>query len=285
MKFSFLFLLLLYTLPGLCQPKEDATCYITFVKGDVRKPDDKPLVAGDTIVFSNVPGIKFMNDVGMANLYHPALGSFRLNKNEIIGGKSHTEGFFHFIEHLMKIKGRKISLSTRGDCLCITAESCFVADMAINDKLLLVDSLSFAADPSVYEAESAYYYLQFKRNGELIKSNGKTVNNKLKIEEGNVSIKPVHLILPDTNIYNPDTDEVSLCLLLSNDGEKMTKLIASMKIKIVEAAELQTYYKSLQDGMPGKDTREIFDVFCEDLYIYFGKPNICHVKKLINYTN
>ena len=283
---KYLFSLFLFFLMGhFCSNAQDnSICNITFVKGDVRKNWGKKINSGDTLKFKDIQTLNFISDGSLVNLYHPILGSFRLNKNEMIGADAH-ESFLTFLTHLLKIKEKKISLSSRGECQCMSAQSCFYTDTAINNKILLLDSLTFAADQSIYESEAAYYFLQCKRDGKFIIKDKKIVTNKLKINDGIVSINRPDVIFLDSSMYNPDTDDLILGLFQLKDGQRMTSLVVNLKIELANAEELLKYYSILQNAMDGKDTREVFEIFCQDVYLYFGKPNLCVIKNLINYSN
>ena len=259
---------------ALSQIDDNAICHVFNVKGEIRKPNDSIIAAGDTLLFKGVKNLKFISNGSMITLYERKEGSFRISKAEFENRTEH-ESIGHFILHFLKIKGRKVPLSSRGDCTCLTPKSCFDTDTLINDKNLLVDSLSFAADESLEKADKGFYFIRY----------GKRPGKPLLVINGYIRLTINDFIFKDTSFIVGETPEFTIGLYTLNNETAITKLVANVKFNIVSEVELSSYYKALKAAMKDTDFRDVEDVFRQDVYQFFGKPTDCQIKKIIDSAN
>ena len=270
MKKTFTFLLLVSNFICFGQTNENSVCFVLNVKGDIWKPIDTKLKTGDTLLFKNISTLFFGDNSSSITIFEPTLGSFKIGKNEMIEREKH-ESLLDFIRHLFKIKGKQIPLSSRGECSCITASSCFYTDSVINKKNLLVDSLMFEIDNFLFESEIGFYYLQFKKE-----------KKRLRINNGVVYITPEDLQFKDETFKIDESPEVILGIYRLRNGEGVSTLVTKIRFYVESADILREYYKALKTAMRGSNLKEIFDVFSADVYMYFGKPSVCLIEKIIN---
>ena len=271
---------------GLGVVAQDSTiCFITYVKGEVLKPTGEKLQYMDKVYCCDIPSLKYKDNASKIILYYPDSGSITLRKDLLPKEGSH-EGLMDFLRHLFKLQGKKVSLSSRGDCVCLNPQACFSGDPSINEKVLMVDSLSFGGEETFYADPTAYYFLQCRQNGVTMKKNGKPWTNKLRAENGVIIIKPENLVFSDSIPYNPETDELWLGLATKKDGVAMPAIkVASFRAEVLSSAELESYYNAVKETMPAANTRDIYKKFCNDIYVFFGKPNVCQLNYAINYHN
>ena len=268
-----LLLFMSFYLNGITQVNYNSVCYVLNVKGEVHKATDIKLKIGDTVQFGNLRNLEFKNETCNLTVYQPILGSFRLTKNEMDQAGSH-ESFVEFIGHLLKLKGRRVSLSSRGNCYCSAAVSCFFTDTILNDKNLLLDSLVFDIDNSLFEAENGFYYIQYQKE-----------RKRLRIDNGKVVIVPSDLFFNDSTYRIENSPQLILGMVKSSEGKITNTLVTKAKFNIVSMNVLSDYYKVLKEAMPGADLKTLYDAFSTDVYIYFGKPTECQLDKIINSVN
>lgn len=278
MKYLFLIFSLLNITMVLSQAPDGAVCYVAAVKGEIRMTEDKIIMTGDKISISDIPALKYISDGSQLILFNSTYGSFRLPAKElpVTGAK---ESLINFLAHLLKIKGRPVSLSSRGGCECAAPQGCFFTDTTLNDKVLMVDSLSFIADELLSAAKTGFYFLQYNMKDR------KPLRKKLKIENGVVYITPKDLIFEDSIFKEGETAELVLGLYIKEEEGESSNLVAHVKFKTVPATILQDYYTALKTAMQGSAPEEIYDEFCRGVYILFGKPNECQLKRIIDYPN
>ena len=270
MRYLYFFLLSVFSMSALSQQQPTSICFILYVKGDIKKPSGQKLTQGDTILFNDLAGLKFDGTGAMVNLYEATAGSFRMTDKEIIVSKK-NDGFFVFLTHLLKIKGHPVSLSSRGECRCVTPQSCFIPDTNLNDKVLLIDQLSFRADDIIQKAESAAYYLNY--NGQ---------KRMLKIADGSVLVQTTDFMFRDTSFTEGETPELIIGLYVKNESGTHNDLVAKVKFNIIRDTVLAQYYKALRQATGETDLLKIKQSFVNDVYLYFGKPSECEIDKIIN---
>lgn len=268
-----LFLFFLFCLSLLLvfsQEQQASPCYILYVKGDIRKLDGQKLVTGDTISVEEMTTLKFDSPGAMINLFEPSVGSFRMTEKEIISPKA-NHSFFEFLGHLLKVKGHPVSLSSRGDCVCIDPKPCLATDTAINNTVLLIDKITFNADPIIEKAERAFYFIQFGNQ-----------KRRLKVVNGLVELSPADFIFRDTSFVEGETPELTIGLYVKEAGNEHSDLVANVRFNIVSLTELLEYYKSLVKAKQMADLNLVKEIFTNDLYLFFGKPTTCQVDYIIN---
>jgi hypothetical protein len=270
MKTLCLLFLSLTALKVFAQSDENSIGYVTYVKGEVRKSNDSVINSGDTIKLKSIKGLKYVTQGSMVAYYHPSIGNLRLSSVAMAGHDS-QESFGEFLAHLFKIKEKRIPLASRGDCVCASPASCFYVDTSINDKILIIDSLSFLPDPSLYEVERAYYFLQYNKEVK-----------RLRINNGYVQITPQDLMFKDSAINEGETPSLKLCMYKLNFGIASAQFITYVKFKISCTNEIKEYYKTLQKALNPDDTKELYDIFCSGVYSIWGKPNECQMNHIVN---
>lgn len=273
MKYFILFLFLIAGPVIYSQVQDNDVCFVLYVKGEVKKSSGISVVKNDTILFKDIPNLDYKTENCCVNIFHPTLGTFQLTKSAIIKSQEH-KSFIDFLLHLLKTKGNKISLSSRGSCVCLTPRACFYSDTAVNDKILLVDSLSFEADEILLSAEKGFYFLQYKNR-----------SKKLRIIDGNVILSPSDFVFKDTSFSEGETPEMAIGLYVSKDGTASFNLVANVKFNLVPDSVLTIYYQSLKTAMNEPDLKKVYDSFSQDVYLYFGKPTECQLEKIINSIN
>jgi hypothetical protein len=270
MKTLCLLFLSLTALNVFSQTEENSIVYVTYVKGEVRKPNDSVINSGDTIKLKSVKGLKYITPGSMVAYYHPLIGNLRLSSVAMAGHGNH-ESFGEFLAHLFKIKEKRIPLASRGDCVCASPASCFYVDTSVNDKILILDSLSFLPDPSLYEVEKAYYFLQYNKE-----------TKRLRINNGYVQITPQDLLFKDYIMNEGETPTLKLCLYKLNFGISSAHFISNVKFKVSSTNEIKEYYRTLQKALNPDDSKEFYDIFCSGVYAIWGKPNECQINRLVN---
>src|SRR4030095_8417245 len=190
MKYFYFFLLLIFFHPVYSQEQQPVVCFVLYIKGEIKKPSGQKLLPGDTMLVNDLAALSFETPGAMVNLFEASAGSFRMTDKEIIVRKGH-DNFFHFLKHLLKIKGHPVSLSSRGDCKCVTPQSCFLPDTNLNNKVLLIDQLTFSANEIIQKAEMATYYLNYNGQKKI-----------LKVTDGIVQIKTSDFVFKDTSFTN-----------------------------------------------------------------------------------
>lgn len=272
MKYLFLLLLSGHVLAVHSQGPQSSTCFILYVKGEIKKPSGQKLIQGDTILFEGLAGLQFETPDATVNVFESKIGSFRMTRDEITVPKKH-ESFFIFLTHLLKVKGHPVSLSSRGDCHCVTPQACFLPDTNLNDKVLLTDELSFRANEVFQKSETAAYYINY--NGQ---------KRILRVTDGSVLIGKPDLVFKDTAFTIGETPELILGLYLKTSEGVSNDLLAKVRFQIVPDSVLVAYYKTLELASGEKDLIKLRQKFIDDVYLYFGKPSECQIDKIINTT-
>lgn len=272
MKYLLLLLLSGHVLAVHSQGPQSSICFILYVKGEIKKPSGQKLIQGDTILFEGLAGLQFETPDATVNVFESKIGSFRMTRDEITVPKKH-ESFFIFLTHLLKVKGHPVSLSSRGDCHCVTPQACFLPDTNLNDKVLLTDELSFRANEVFQKSETAAYYINY--NGQ---------KRILRVTDGSVLIGKPDLVFKDTAFTIGETPELILGLYLKTSEGVSNDLLAKVRFQIVPDSVLVAYYKTLELASGEKDLIKLRQKFIDDVYLYFGKPSECQIDKIINTT-
>lgn len=267
-------LLILLCLKGFSQSTPKSICYVTFVSGNIYTAKYAKLAKKDTLSLLSLGNLKFENPTAFLALYNPDYGSVKINQAQSKRLQKHSESMVDFVQELLEIKGKNIPLYSRGDCNCINPQSCFFTDTLINDKVLLLDSLTFQTDDAVIKSEGAMYFVQFK-------TEGKTYSQKLAFVNGIVTITKQNFIYKDTLLFNFETP-ATIGLLKTIEGVKHTESIAKVKFSFVYPDALLNYYQNLTEAMKGASQIDIYNEFCESVYSLFGKPDTCRLNKLIS---
>ena len=277
MKFFCLFLSIIFFHSAHSQERQSVVCFVLYVKGEIKKPTGQKIFPGDTILANDLAALrnglaalKFETPGAIINLFESTAGSFRMTEKEIIAGKGH-EDFFQFLRHLLKVKGQSVSLSSRGDCKCVTPQSCFIPDTNLNNKVLLIDQLTFSANEIIQKVETGAYYLNY--NGQ---------KRILKVTDGVVQIKSSDLVFKDTSFTEGETPELVIGLYLKDGSNTSNDLVAKVRFNIVPDSVLTGYYKTLRRATGETDLIKLKQAFVNDVYLYFGKPTECQVDSIIN---
>ena len=272
MKYFYLFLSVIFYHSVHSQERQSMVCFVLYVKGEIKKPTGQKIFPGDTILVNVLTDLESLNfePGAMINLFESRAGSFQMTKKEIIAPNGH-EDFFHFLKHLLKIKGQSVSLSSRGDCKCVTPQSCFIPDTNLNNKVLLIDQLTFSANEVIQKVETAAYYLNY--NGQ---------KRILKVTDGIVQIKTSDLVFKDTSFTEGATPELVIGLYLKDGSGTSNDLIAKVRFNIVPDSVLTNYYKTLHQATGETDLIKLKQAFVNDVYLYFGKPTECQIDSIIN---
>jgi len=270
MKCFYLFLLIIFFHTAHSQERRSVVCFVLYVKGEIKKPTGQKIFSGDTLLVNALTALKFETPGAMINLFEPTAGSFRMTEKEIIARKGHDD-FFHFLKHLLKIKGNPVSLSSRGDCKCVTPQSCFIPDTNLNNKILLIDQLTFSANEVIQKVETAAYYLNY--NGQ---------KRILKVTDGVVQIKTSDLVFKDTSFIEGETPEFVIGLYLKDGSGTSNDLVAKVRFNIVPDSVLTNYYKTLRRATGETNLIKLKQAFVDDVYLYFGKPTECQIDSIIN---
>jgi hypothetical protein len=270
MRYFYLFLLIIFFHTVHSQEQQSVVCFVLYVKGEIKKPTGQKIFPGDTMLVNDLAALKFETPGAMINLFESTAGSFRMTEKEIIARKGHDD-FFHFLKHLLKIKGNPVSLSSRGDCKCVTPQSCFIPDTNLNNKVLLIDQLTFSANEVIQKVETAAYYLNY--NGQ---------KRILKVKDGVVQINTSDLVFKDTSFREGETPEFVIGLYLKDGSGTSNDLVAKVRFNIVPDSVLTNYYKTLRQATGETDLVKIKQAFINDVYLYFGKPTECQIENIIN---
>jgi hypothetical protein len=269
MKYFYLFISIIFFQIVHSQEQRSLICFVLYVKGEIKKPTGQKIFPGDTMLVNDLAALKFETPGAMINLFESTAGSFRMTEKEIIARKEHD--FFHFLKHLLKIKGNPVSLSSRGDCKCVTPQSCFIPDTNLNNRVLLIDQLTFSANEVIQKVETAAYYLNY--NGQ---------KRILKVKDGVVQINTSDFVFKDTSFREGETPELVIGLYLKDGSGTSNDLVAKVRFNIVPDSVLTNYYKTLRQATGETDLVKIKQAFINDVYLYFGKPTECQIDNIIN---
>jgi hypothetical protein len=248
----------------------DFTCFVTSIKGDIRRDNQKLVRVGDTISYSRVKKLQFYTP-GIATFFSSA-GSFRAYTRGPVES-SRSEGVVDFVKDILKVHGKSVSLSSRGECICMMPEDCLSSDADINANLLLFDTLSFiGASSGIYD--SCFYFLQMK--------SGQTVfSNRLKTEHGKVLITNADLTFKGVDYT--DGQDLVLGICKWKEGTNHLVFVTRLKIMTASGTLLKDYFNTLKQAMKDRTPAEVYETYYTDLYVFFGKPDDCRLKKLIDY--
>jgi hypothetical protein len=275
MKHLLLLFCLFYSIAAFSQV--DGICYVTSVKGDVVNTNKATIKAGDTISYNRIHQLRAKSGEGIVTFYHPKAGSFRAcTKN--FESDEHAESLFDFAAHLLKVKGKSVPLSSRGDCGCVFLYECIKSDPGINENVLLLDTLFFPPENDAVTSDSSYYFLQ-------LKSKGRIYNNRLRKDGTNIFITPFDLSFNGETYAGDSTGSLLLGKCNWFGGKRICTMISSVRLNIVSATLLLNYYQVLHQVMKGYSPREIYETYYRDIYVFYGKPIQCQLKKLIGYND
>ncbi|HRI20967.1 MAG TPA: hypothetical protein PLA68_08430, partial [Panacibacter sp.] len=181
------------------------------------------------------------------------------------------------VKEFFRLKASRVKLSSRSaDCACTVMEDCIKTDPEINDKLLVTDSLVLPAE-SVDESIRIIYILQWKHANTIYNNKLQIVNNKVVITRSDLMFNGVE--------YDENESPVKLGLQKFKGSAKSLSLISTIKLHFITSGELTDYYARLRSAMPGKTEKELFERFCQELYIFYGKPDVCKLKSIVHYTD
>ena len=273
MKKYILPIILLLCLKGFNQSTHQNICYVTFVNGNIYKNGMTRLIKKDTLSLVDLSKLKFENQSAFLAIYNSDYGSIKINQEQSKRLQKHSESMVDYLAELLEIKGLNIPLSSRGDCNCVNPQSCFFADSLINDKVLLIDSLTFQTDATRGMPEGAMYFVQFK-------TGGKTYSQKLSSQNGRVILSKQNFIYGDTLLFDFATP-ATIALLKTVDGKKFTESICKVKFSFVDSDEIYNYYLNLSEAMKGTSAIDVYNEFYESVYYLFGKPDICRLNRII----
>jgi hypothetical protein len=254
--------------------QENAICMVTSVKGVVFTTYQKRLRSGDTIAYNNAQRLQFQT-AGVVTLYHPQAGSFRVYTRGAYTPE-HKESFVDFVGHLLKVKGKTIALSSRGDCECLTVQDCVRSDAELNDQLLLVDTLYLPLQFRPNSADSSFYFLQRRKNG-------RSYNRVLQVTKRNVLVTASDLQFEGEPYVADDEEPVSIGFSKIREGKREYQLLARFKPNVQNQETLRDYFNALQTARAGSSSAELFQNFYTDVYILFGKPDACRLKQIVHF--
>ena len=277
MKFLLSILIAVPSLVACAQNNE--ICIITSIKGDVRRSNQKPVRVQDTISLNSIMDLKYYGHVpGLIYFYdNQKKSSARYHVKSALS-ISQDPSYFEFVNDILTAKAKTFPYGSRGACTCVIIEECLSTDPEINQKILIFDTLSFPVESNIQNADSFFYFLQWKNDGKIF-------NNRLHEFQGDIILTSGDLAF-NGKYYNESGDELltlGFCKILN--GEKKFRVISKVNISLVSSDFLKEYYEALQKGMEGVSSNEIYDAYYKDIYVFFGKPNQCRLKKLINYSN
>jgi hypothetical protein len=251
----------------------DGVCYVTSVKGDVRE-DDQKIKAGDTLSYQRIKNLVSNSKKGLVTFYHPTAGSFRVYTSNL-HTETHREGAIDFAAELLKMKGKSVPLSSRGTCDCAFLRDCLYTDSGINQALLLTDTISFPREEDV--ADSLFYFLQLKTATGII-------SNRLRSNKENIMITQYDLNFNGYN-YGDSDSEIILGKCKFLNGKKTFVMVSSLRFTVASPSFLISYYQALQNAMKNYPAKDVFEIYYRDIYLYYGKPAACQLKKIIGYTD
>lgn len=252
----------------------DGVCYVTSVKGDVRNKEQK-IKPGDTISYGRIKELLSYTKESLVTFYHPTGGSFRaITRN--LQTATHTEGAIDFAAELLKMKGKSVSLSSRGTCDCVLLRDCLYTDAGINQALLLADTLLFPGEDDV--ADSLFYFLQLKTDHGV-------VSNRLKSNRENIMITPYDLNFNGYNYSDDNAESLILGKCKWLNGKKTFSMVSSLRLTLISPSVLISYYEVLKNAMTNYPAKDVFETYYRDIYLFYGKPAACQLKKLIGYTD
>ncbi len=249
-----------------------AVYYVTSVIGNVTRSDKHALAIGDTVMDVNKITVY---DNAVINLFNADSGSMQLHSKNT----SHSESLLTELCDLFKAKSSRISLSSRGDCDGGTFDDCLKIDTSINANLLMIDSLLFPQpiNSNNNTQTTSTFFLQWKCNGKII-------NKIVACNNGHICIKPCDLVCDSIN-YNNSYGDITLGAIKSSQQGKGYEKLGSFQICCTTTAFINQYYLSLQQLMKDKSAKEIFSRFYTELYVFYGRPDLCNLKNIVHYTD
>jgi hypothetical protein len=268
-----LFSVLSALLPLFVLAQNNPICVITSVKGDVRRANQVPIRTEDTIALNSIRSLRnYGMEYGMVTFYNSEKKSS--GRLYVRGAKvpQEQDGLFEFVDDVLVAKSKTFPSGYRGECSCLLIEKCLETDPDINDKLLVFDSLSFPAKSNI-NADSCFYFLQWKNKGRLSLSNGDVI---LTGDD----------LYFNGNYYNENGDgNLSLGYCRITGRQRTYDMICSLKINLMAGSTLVEYFTALRKAMQGSELKDVYETYYKDLYVFFGKPDQCRLKKLIKYSN
>jgi hypothetical protein len=253
-------------------------CVITSVKGDVRRVNQVAIRTEDTIALNSIRSLRnYGMEYGMVTFYNSEKKSSGRAYVKDAKMSQQQDGLFEFVDDILVAKSKTFPSGYRGECSCLLIEKCLETDPDINGKLLVFDTLSFPAKSNV-NVDSCFYFLQWKNNGRLY-------NNRLSLSNGDVILTGDNLYF-NGNYYDENGDgNLSLGYCSIRGRERTYDMICSLKINLMAGSTLVEYFTALRKAMQGSELKDVYETYYKDLYVFFGKPNQCRLKKLINYSN
>jgi hypothetical protein len=147
-------------------------------------------------------------------------------------------------------------------------------DTNLNNKVLLIDQLTFSANEVIQKAEMATYYLNYNGQKKI-----------LKVTDGIVQIKTSDFVFKDTSFTEGETPELIIGLYVKDGSGTFNDLVAKVRFNIVRDSVLTNYYKTLRQATGETDLIKVKQAFVNDVYLFFGKPTECQIDKIINSVN
>lgn len=263
-------LILLLSITTLLHAQKNVIYYVTSVSGNVLHSDKHALAVGDTVM--NEKSL-ICNANSVVTLFNSEKGSIQLHGCE----KNNDSHFFADLCELFKAKSSRISLSSRGGCDGGTLDDCLKIDTSINSNLLMIDSLVFPEPVSNNNTQiKNTFFLQWR-------CNGKIVNKIIACKNGHICIKPCDLVC-DSMSYNNTYGDITLGVIKTSPQGKGYDKIGSFQICCTTTSFINQYYSSLQQLMKDKSAKEIFSRFYTELYVFYGRPDLCYLKNIVHYT-
>jgi hypothetical protein len=264
------FLISLLLTATILHAQKSTVFYVTSVSGNVLRSDKHALTLGDTVI--DVKSVKCNNNA-VVTLFNAEAGSVQLHAPA--GGNS--ESLFDELCDLFKIKSSRISLSSRGGCDGGTLDDCLKIDTSINSNLLMIDSLIFPEPISNTNAQvKNTFFLQWK-------CNGKIVNKIIGCNNGHICIKPSDLVNDSIN-YNNTYGDITLGAIKNSPQGKSYEKLGSFQICYTTTAFVNQYYSSIQQLMKDRSAQETFSRFYTELYVFYGRPDLCNLKNIVHYS-
>jgi hypothetical protein len=263
-------LILLLSITSLLHAQKNAVYYVTSVSGNVLRSDKHTLAVGDTVI--DVTSVKCIEN-SVITLFSADSGSVQLHN----AGEKNESHFFAELRELFKAKSSRISLSSRGGCDGGTLDDCLKIDTSINSNLLMIDSLLFPEPASNNSTQiKNTFFLQWR-------CNGKIVNKIIPCTNGRICIKPCDLVNDSTN-YTNAYGEITLGAIKTSPQGKGYEKLGSFQVCYTTTSFINQYYSSLQQLMKDKSAKDVFSRFYTELYVFYGRPDLCYLKNIVHYT-
>jgi hypothetical protein len=248
--------------------------FVRSISGSAKKPNSTILSPGDTIRYSMLSKLALNPKSTVVNLLS-ANGPFSyfIDSSEYLSDQKiskKVEDEFENVAEIFRLKGSNIQLSSRGGCI-ETLDDCLKTDPAINEKILVIDTLWVPVSENE-NGDIIKYFLQWKHNDIIY-------NNKLTVINGKVKITANDLIFK--GIKYDESEAVKLGIIKYDNAGKSYSDIAKIKLSIASSHELREYYSGLSMLLHGETQATIFERFYKEVYIFLGKPDLCVLKSLV----